>query len=431
MTFLLGIAGGEIVFVALIDLCSFVPTLLRVFLLKNIDACHNDAVSDIPGNPHAFSPAIISLFRTLPEPSNFNIIWTGLSLSEPLLLRGTIPFCRFSSLSVYGAGGSDPPNSVELNWSTENNDRSCEVIIASSSSSVSSGVVAKNGTPVVSCEGWKKGFIAMRNYLVPPGTRVQTPEIVRLKDGAVIRPHNVLVSGPCELDMRFSRWALSAGKVLLVNTALVFANHVFLDIDANWNTAIVVFGVVLGYSLYCLCFVIGGVRLRQLTKDVCKTENVMYFCSLEAGAKTSQPSKLHKYWLMNYHVPIAGELCIRIRIKPSLQKYWSVVVYDTYGLPLPQYVFDENAVRIPLSEASQSREGVYDVDIRLVNDPVLLAHSKRDHATTVNFTVVDISSVPQGYVLFRVNHPKDESVIQFSSPETELIISNAFDKKSI
>ena len=269
----------------------------------------------------------------------------------------------------------------------------------------------------------------MRNYLVPPGTRVQTPEIVCMKDGAVIRPHNVLVSGPCELERRFSRWARSAGIVLLVNTALVFANYVFLGIGAHWNTAIVIFGAVLGYSLYCLCFVIGGVRLRQLTKDVCKTENVMYFCSLEAGAKTSQPSKLHKYWLMNYHVPIAGELCIRIRINPALQKYWSVVVYDTYGLPLPQYVFDENAVRIPSSEASsQPHAGVYDVDIRLVNDPVLLANAKSDHATT---TVVDISSVPRGYVLFRVNHPKDESVIQFSSPETELILAKSFDKKSI
>ena len=266
----------------------------------------------------------------------------------------------------------------------------------------------------------------MRNYLVPPGTRVQTPEIVRLKDKAVIRPHNVLVSGPCELEMRFSRWGRSVGLVLLMNTAIVFANYTFLGIGLSLNTSIVVFGSFLGYGLYCLCVVLGGQRLRLLTKDVCKIENEMYFCSLEAGAKASQPSKLHKYWIMNHNIPIGSELSIRICIDPSLQKYWSVVVYDSYGLPLPQYVFDKNAVRSPVKE-SQAQTSCYYVDIRLVNDPIL-ANSKRD-----NVTVVDISSIPRGYVLFRVNHPRDESVIQFSSPETELVtvVAKSFVDKKI
>lgn len=39
---------------------------------------HPVVTSDIPGNPHAFDNSLISCMRTLPEPSNFNVVWTGL-----------------------------------------------------------------------------------------------------------------------------------------------------------------------------------------------------------------------------------------------------------------------------------------------------------------------------------------------------------------
>ena len=405
------------------NVCSFVPTILRVFLLKNVESLHRDAVSDIPGNPHAFSNAIISLFRTLPEPSNFNIVWTGLSLKEPLLIRGRIPLSRFSSMSVYGAGSSDPPNSIEL--IADGNARTCEVVLTSD---VDADIDEKPNRIVLRTNGWAKGFISMRNYLVPPGTSVVTPEIVRLRDGKVVRSSNALVAGPCGLDMRASKWAMSALRILAVNLIFLGINTILLRgiLSTHHIVVIIISSGLLGLLIYHLCFILGRKRLQQLTSDICHGINNFYYASLEQGSKASQPSKLHKYWIMCHDVPPGQEIKVTARIDPCKQKYWSLVVYDAFGLPLPQYVYDDNAFKVPdvgpSSVSSRTRthdhshphsQEVYKVDIRLRHGP---ARPEDD----VNANILDISVAPKGYVLFRVNHPVDESVVEFSSPETFL-----------
>jgi uncharacterized membrane protein len=402
----------EVVGLGVANVCSFVPTIVRVFIMRNAESYHRDPVSDIPGNPHAFSPAIISLFRTLPEPSNFNIVWTGLNLKEPLLVRGCLPMARFSSLSVYGAGSADTPNSAELN-SLSSTARSFDLVIAQGGAAVDKSTLPQ-GAIVVRANDWQKGFVAMRNYLVPPGTRVVTPEIVRLRDGVVVRPAIALTAGPCGLDLRASKWAQSLVTAAQINAAVFVASYYFFNEALGVQVLLLVplLGAVVGYALYSLCFIVGKKRLTQLTKEICKTENAFHFASLEQGSKASQPSKLHKYWMMRHDVSSGEEIVVKARINPSFQKYWSLVVYDEYGLPLSQYVYDDNCFTKPVANG----KGVYEVDIRLRRVTV----SSVDAPPSAHVNLVDVSSCPRGYVLFRVNHPVGEHVVEFSTPVAEL-----------
>jgi hypothetical protein len=106
--FLLYIAIG------IIELFICVPRLAAILLGNLIPSLHSTVTSDIPGNPHAFDNCIISLFRTLPEPSNFNIVWTSLPLSTPLIIRGAVPPSRVNSISLYGKGSAEPPSSLDI-----------------------------------------------------------------------------------------------------------------------------------------------------------------------------------------------------------------------------------------------------------------------------------------------------------------------------
>ena len=88
--FRLLVKWGPLVFaIGIADLFAIVPMLFRV-LTKRFQLMHRSVVSDIPGNIHAFDDSMISLFRTLPELSNFNIVWTNLPLHEPLILTVSI-----------------------------------------------------------------------------------------------------------------------------------------------------------------------------------------------------------------------------------------------------------------------------------------------------------------------------------------------------
>lgn len=424
MSIFIVVCGTESVLLGICNVCSFVPTIIRVFMMKNVESFHKDVVSDIPGNPHAFSPAIISLFRTLPEPSNFNLVWTGLSYSEPLLIRGQIPLCRFSSISVYdGTGSGDAPNSVELLPDSDMNTRNCEIIIAPDGSDDASFHSVAPGTQILRCNNWKKGFVAMRNYLVPPGTRVITPEVARLRDGIVIRPSNVQVAGPCGLELGASKWAIAFFRCCAVNASLLLVNQFLLGGIVNiWYTVfIIIIGACLGFTMYRICFILGQKRLKKLTAELCPSQNSFFFASLEQGSKTSQPSKLHKYWMMKHDVPEGGEIVVRVKINPAFQKYWSLVVYDEFGLPLPQYVYDDNALKIPMSSVKKGKsnsslvDGEYEVDIRLRNGAAGLSAP-----AAVDANIVDVTDCTSGYVLFRVNHPVGEHVVDFSTPHAKL-----------
>lgn len=69
----------EVFFCAFVDLLIEVPTLFAI-LTNTFQFAHLRICSDIPGSTIAFHNAIISLFRTLPEPSNTNIVWTNVPL---------------------------------------------------------------------------------------------------------------------------------------------------------------------------------------------------------------------------------------------------------------------------------------------------------------------------------------------------------------
>ena len=85
---LLAVVAG-VLLLSVLDLMCFVP-MLGAVLLRKVNFVHDQVSSDIPGNPHAFDSCIISLFRTLPEPSNFNLVWTSVPLDKPLVVRGVL-----------------------------------------------------------------------------------------------------------------------------------------------------------------------------------------------------------------------------------------------------------------------------------------------------------------------------------------------------
>ena len=153
-----------VLLLALLNVICYVPMLGAV--LMKIQAFHRRVSSDIPGNPHMFDACIISMMRTLPEPSNFNLIWTNVPFAEPLILRGTFCKSRFNSLSIYGSNMCDPPNSLDLADINANPDGSFELTISRDPTAESSNNICSND--------WAGGFISMRNYLVPPGTGIAT-----------------------------------------------------------------------------------------------------------------------------------------------------------------------------------------------------------------------------------------------------------------
>ncbi len=94
---------GKVVTLSVLDLFAVAPMLLRI-IMKGVPWLHSSVVSDIPGNPHAFDDSVISLFRTLPELSNFNIVWTNLPLDQPLRLQVNKCACINGNLNISCAG---------------------------------------------------------------------------------------------------------------------------------------------------------------------------------------------------------------------------------------------------------------------------------------------------------------------------------------
>lgn len=89
-----GLIVLELFLIILCYVFSFAEVYLRL-LIGRLGWYPHKITSDIPGNPHCFDWSIISLFRTLPEPSNFNLIWTNLPVDEPFILRGKFPSYKY------------------------------------------------------------------------------------------------------------------------------------------------------------------------------------------------------------------------------------------------------------------------------------------------------------------------------------------------
>lgn len=389
-----------------VNLLCWVPMLLRL-LSKRVAWMHAEVTSDIPGNPHAFDDSIISLFRTLPELNNFNIVWTSLPLSEPLLLKGSVPHARINSLSVYAPNAV--PNSIDLAKADKRLDGIFEIKIENSSTACSSNFLSTND--------WGRGFLVMRNYLVPPGTRVVTPAILRASDGTVVREAQVLTAGPPSTALQQQSQHLTKAKKLLVtNAVFLLLCKYLLNASARSSVMMMLCAAWVAAILYKLLFIAGGRSLKKLSSIFCPRTNELFPVALEKGAEVSQPSTMHKYWMMQLDIPVDAALHIKGKIKPENQKYWSLTVYDEAGVPLPQFVFDENANKTMRSDF----KGAYDFDVCITMDPDQAGINDSNGTN-----VIDISWRPEmrkGYVLFRLVHPVEPAaeVEAYSSPSTSL-----------
>ncbi len=261
---------------------------------------------------------------------------------------------------------------------------------------------------------WPRGSVAMRNYLVPPGDTVRTPEIVRLRDNKIIRPSQELVSGPAAVAVGESKYITGIVQYIAFNSIFYAVNHFILSGLVGWraNIGILLISSIVAWLFYQLCFILGARGIHHFCTENGRETNKIYLASLEQGSKTSQPSRLHKYFVMKYDIPTGRELCVTGKIRRDYQKYWSLVVYDQYGLPLPQYVHDGNATELIGSDPNE-----YRYDIRLTNHP-------DDHYTSpykrAGINEIGVSSVPTGYVLFRLVHPSTDAAAEFSMPTVTL-----------
>ncbi|RYH05507.1 hypothetical protein EON65_44520, partial [archaeon] len=205
-------ALGLALFAAIISLFIIVPMLLRLLPFKSLPI-HQYVTSDIPGNPHVFDFSIISLLRTMPEPNNFNLVWTKVPFKEPLLMSGPLPPGRFSSASVYGGLGA-VPESTELAEDPSNPGHFRLVILRKTSDTPGNlpKAAGKMHKLVIEDEKADVGMVVMRNYLVPPGTLVYTPEIKTIHTNTIVRHTQRLVAGAASVHLQQPYWFTTALK---------------------------------------------------------------------------------------------------------------------------------------------------------------------------------------------------------------------------
>jgi hypothetical protein len=219
----------------------------------------------------------------------------------------------------------------------------------------------------------------------------------------------------------------------VANLVLVGVNSVFLTNILSWKLTllVVISGLLSAAFLYQLCFVLGARGLKRFCSDICEAPNQMYFATMEKGAKASQPSRLHKYWIMVMDLSACSpdaELSVTGNIDRRYQKYWSLVVYDRYGLPLPQYVYDASVVEMPMKSDPENPDR-YSFDIRLRR---MQPSGGVDDTRPAGVTDVDVSSASVGYVLFRLVHPSetcdvdDDHICSFSTPTATLLNGSGF-----
>lgn len=394
--------------------------------------------------------------RTLPEPSNFNICWTGLPLHEPIRIRGELPPARINSLTIYPRASSDPPATLDLETlpqtSTVGRERMIDVVLTSSPSSspstASSTSKEKDSDNQLYRRGvltypdhWKGGFIALRNFSVPNGTRVVTPEITRLRDGKILRKSEVLVAGITSItNVELNK----VRRVLLFNLLSCFACFYFSILPTLELILTVHFmGALIGYLCSSSFFYLGMKGLAKHIQTISPVPHELKLADIEHASTASQPSQEHRYWLMKYNTKkINYDLIIQFRIKSSYQKYWSLVVYDVYGIPIQQFVNLENVIWLNKNKKSEKKNEKEEeeecfISLRLTRFPprssdsslVLQDQTIQDDMKAMTLkspnilfghSTIDITSVPIGYVIFRIVHPTTSKVIEYSQPTVKL-----------
>lgn len=419
------------------NLICWVPTIGQL-ILRTKQCLHNHVTSDIPGNPMVFDDLIICLMRTLPEPSNFNIVWTGIEYGHAFRVDGELPNSRMNSLSLY-CRQQEPPITIDFSKITLSPSRRFEVILypehddkfAKSISNIS------NRFPYPS--HWTGGYFAMRNYLVPPGTRVVTPHVQSLDSKSTInRLPQILYAGNTGIK---NHDLFKMKRVGWLNVAVALACMVLFQTTFKEACMVVLMGFVFFRAFYGLLFVIGKRGLVKHFATVCPRPNELFLPDAETASKVSQPSKEHKYWVMRYDLRTGEDILVSNRILPSNQKYWSLVVYDEFGLPLSQFVNDLNVQFYPSGESALDQgqpHEEYELRIRMTQDMprsqysfANAVESKVDATQSrrrVGYAYVDVTGQSKGYVLFRIVHPVDDEVAKFSAPRSDIVQSlSSFD----
>jgi hypothetical protein len=361
---------------SIINLFMWMPFLLRL-VFKKAAPLAKGAVSDIPGNVHAFDDAIISAFQTLPEPNNFNVVYTGLSVSQDMIIKGKVPRgARFSSISIYPAPGTPGapaelvPDSIDLARIVDPADGSFELRVLKSANTAACGTSEKQskaGAELTLCsQQWERGYIAMRNYLVPPGTRVVTPR-VETTSGVLLRDSDVQIAGPVAYHNKFQGILDSLFDLVSISVRFAFLYWAFLFVveqgerDSPLGKVLLYPKSLVGphweqlttmgrnyllswvgtHMLRSLFFVKGSLSLKKMVRSLLNNKiNSLIKVDLESGAQVSQPSALHTYFVAQLCMPQTQELHIDFKFDPLEIKYWSVVVYNRYGLPMGNFAYD-------------------------------------------------------------------------------------------
>ena len=270
-----------------------------------------------------------------------------------------------------------------------------------------------------------------------PGTRIQTPEIRRLKDNKIVRASEVIIAGPAGLQLHSSPLVLVIRRLVLVHVLLTLwysLAYALMDpksqyfIPPSHLLGIYVGAYGLMQGMRWVLYQSGRRGLVRTTHDLCTTSNQFHYSSLEKGSEASQPSALHRYWMMRVDISREEGLFITHTIHPDQQKYWSIVVYDECGLCLPQYVYDDNYLAHASTARTNTNNKLYPVRVLLspggeedIDFPEKTAPSVR----------VDIRSLGvgngrfKGYVLFRLVHPSVwTDKIAANGPVVEVVSSD-------
>lgn len=432
----------------LCNLLCYVPMLGKMIFRKK-QFLHRSVTSDIPGNPHAFDDCIISLMRTLPEPANFNVCFTGIDLTKPLRIEGALPPAVINSLSLYSRTTSDPPVTLDLSTANLSPENRFNVALTSSAHAKSdvAALLApfnsqdqhkntgdtgdeRSGVDLITFPShWKGGFLAMRNYAVQNGTRVITPTVFAA-DGSVLRPPASLVAG------------LTAAKELnmfkLTRVALFNAMWFCQWKDNEWpliHRQILVGGLLAGLAFYYLLFWLGKRGLHRYISLICPHMHEFRRPDEGEASEVSQPSQEHRYWLMRYDMSSAdmadNDIIVTVPMRVDGQKYWSLTLYDECGLPIPQFVnvFNASYTAPPTDSKISFDEKELNLHIRLTLSPkesvipsslASESSSRTGAASRSGFSTVDMTPAPRGYAIFRLVHPTLPTTDQLSVPVASL-----------
>lgn len=296
---------------------------------------------------------------------------------------------------------------------------------------------------------WQGGFIALRNFCVPNGTRVVTPEITRLRDGKVLRKSEVLVAGVTSLtNVEINK----VKRIILVNIFSCLLTFYYFKIHSDPKFIIFthLIGLIIAYLFHSLLFHFGKKGLEKHIHTISPVPHELKLADIQNASSASQPSQEHRYWLMKYNIKkVNYDLLIQFKIQKNYQKYWSLVVYDIYGIPIQQFVNLENIIWVKNDKndnnnhdnnnnhENHNENQDYFISIRLsrfppkyteasvvlsdktIQDDIQLISSKSPNIIFGHSTI-DISTTSIDYVIFRIVHPTTNKVIEYSQPTVKL-----------